>query len=295
MDKLIFEKSPIKVLLIGVSNYKDDASINSIPNAKRNITLLKKAFISNKVLNITEKDITVSLNETKTEIERTLINAARDAENQNYTLLVYYSGHGIISNENFNLYLTATNSTYNYLESDAINVERFKEIIDSSKAGRKIVILDSCHSGAIHGINNNSTQVQNELNKISGTYVISSTSRNDSALFPIDNPKEPTYFTGKFIEILNKGIENNKSELTIRDIFEEIETSFSENGLPLPQQSIFQNADKIVFAENNFVVESKNETVNTELALNNVTFCNVNEKPKAKRFNLLNRVASVML
>lgn len=297
MEKFNFEQNKVKVLLIGVSKYYEDKTINSIPNVKRNITLLKQAFLSNTVLNITEEDLTVSLNENRTNIERRLIQASREAKNHSYTLLVYYAGHGIISTQDFGLYLTASNTTNEFLESDGINISKFREIIENSRAGRKIVIMDSCHSGAIHNsMNNVSSQIQSELNKFEGTYVITSASKDDPALYPADKPKLPTYFTAKFIEILENGIDNNSKYITIRDIFEEIQSSFREQkSLPLPQQSVFQNADKIIFAENNAFNNAVTNVETIEPNFQPVSFCNkTNTKVKVK-LSFLNRVASVFL
>jgi len=292
MKTINIEKSNTKILLIGVTKFYDDSTICGIPNIKRNITLLKKMFLENEVLNITENDLTVSLNETKTEIERRLIQLSREAKNHNYTLIVYYAGHGLISTQNFKMYLTASNTTNDYLESDGINISNFREIIESSRAGRKIVILDACHSGAIHNaMNTFKSQIQCELNKFEGTYVMTSASQDEPALYPIDNPKLPTFFTGKFLEIIKKGIENNNPFISIRDIFEEIEISFREQGnIPLPQQSSFQSADKTMFAKNN----AFNENV---FSLNNNSqykTVNYSENKKNIKFSLLSRVAAFL-
>jgi len=295
MKTHILENQKTKVLLIGLTKFYEDETINALPNVKRNITLIKKAFLSNQVLNITEEDITVSFNETKTDIERKLIQASRDAKNHNYTLIVYYSGHGILSTQNYKLYLSASNTTHNYLESDGISVSAFRETIENSRAGRKIVILDACHSGAVHNtMNSLSSQIQSELNKFEGTYVISSASQDEPALYPSENPNLPTFFTGKFLEILNKGIKNNKPFISIRDIFEEIEISFREQGnIPLPQQSVFQNADKMIFAENNAFDEIYNEaTFNSNNSENQIIIRF--EKKNSLKYYLLSKIASVI-
>ncbi len=242
----VFQNS-VKVLLIGVSKYKEDAQINAIPNVKRNIALLKKVFTDNNVLNITEQNITVSLNETNTDIERTLIQVSRET-NPNDTLIVYYAGHGIVSTQDFGLYLTAVNTTHDYLETDGISVKRFREIVENSRASRKIMILDACYSGAIHGLASSASY--NEEDENAGTYIMTAVSKHESAIYPVENPNLPTLFTGAFLDVLENGVSNNREFLTIRDIFDEIYTSFRNQGLPLPQQSVFQNADKMIFAQN---------------------------------------------
>lgn len=295
MKNLNLDVNNTMVLLIGVSKYIDDNSINAIPNVKKNISLLEDNFLKNKVLNITENNLTVSLNETKTEIERKLIKITREANNRNTTLIVYYSGHGIMSSQDFSLYLTATNTTTDYLETDGININRFREIIESSKASRKIVIIDACHSGAIHNaMNVSSSQLQSELNKFEGTYVLTSSSEDKPSLYPVDKPKSPTYFTGELLNVLETGINNNNPYITLRDIYEQIESSFREKGnIPLPQQSSFQNADKIIFAVNNSY-NVTNEAVQ-EVVFVPFAFSKIDQKPKRERFMFFNKVASFLL
>lgn len=292
MKNINFESNKVKVLLIGVSKYFEDSEINSIPNVKKNIQLLKNAFLSNTVLNITENDLTVSLNENRTNIERRLIQASREAENHAYTLIVYYAGHGIISTQDFKLYLTASDTTYDYLESDGINISRFREIIESSRAGRKIIILDSCHSGAVHNtLSGVSSFFDNHDNNFEGTYIISSSSEAAPSKYPVENPNLPTYFTGKLLEVMKNGIDSKTEFITLRDIFEEIETSFRKVKLPLPQQSVVQNADRMIFAVNN-AFNKPVEMQNTENVIETVS---IPEFKITINLSFLNKVASFIL
>ncbi len=241
-----------KVLLIGVSEYIEDESIINIPNIKQNIKLLKEVLLDENIMGIPKENITVSLNNTKKIIERKLIKLSREAEDENYTLLVYYSGHGILSSENFKLYLTSKESSKTYLESDSINIDRFREIIANSRASSKVVILDACHSGQIHNAMNNFTSsINSEIKKFKGTYIMTSASEDKPSLFPHKNTNKPTYFTAKLIDVLKNGVDNNKPYISIRDIFNEIYNCFKkQEGLPLPQQSIFKDADSILISKN---------------------------------------------
>ena len=65
--------------------------------------------------------------------------------------------------------------------------------------------------------------------KINGTYAIASTSANLPSNFPADNPKAPTYFTGKLIEIMTGGLEFASEFLTLRDIYYQIKTKLILN------------------------------------------------------------------
>ncbi len=293
MDTINFASNKTLVLLIAVSKFYDDSTIHPIPNAKQNIFLLKKNLLKNKVLNITEKELIFSLNETKTEIERKLTQVARNADTST-TLIVYFAGHGIVSSKNFETYLVAANTTYNFLESDGINITNFRNIIEGSKAARKITIIDACYSGSIHNAVSAVTQIANNDNqKFTGSYVITSASKHDSANYPVAKPKQPTYFTGKLIEILKKGINNGKDNLTIRDVFEEIETDFANNpAMTNPQQSGFQNASKTVFAKNKIVAKKVPEHIqDTKPKAIEVTAL----KKEPVKFNLFKRAVSFLI
>jgi len=251
-NEISIDTQKTKVLLIGVSDYVDDKDIKNIPNIKQNIKLLKEVLLDKDIMGIPKENITISLNDSRKDIERKLIQATREAEDENYTLLVYYSGHGILSSENFKLYLTSSESSKAYLESDSINIDRFREIIAGSRATSKVVILDACHSGQIHNtMNNFESTISSEIKKFEGTYIMTSASEDSPSLFPHNSTKKPTYFTAKMIDVLKRGVENNKPYISVRDIYNEIYNSFSKQvGMPLPQQSIFQEADSIIISKN---------------------------------------------
>ncbi len=283
------DRHSVKALLIGISKYKNDTSLSSIPNVKKNIKLLEKALLSNYALHINKKDITISLNENKTDIERRLMQAATEAKNHNYTLLVYYSGHGIISTQNFNLYLSAGDTTNNYLEADGIHVDRFSEIIEGSRAGKKIVIVDSCYSGAVHySMRKVISKSKRQFNSIENTYVVSSTSKDNTARYPVGNKELPTCFTAKLIDIIYNGINNNKATLTIHDICREIKRALrNSEDIPSPQYSSFDNARGIIFAKNN--IDNKNIPQSSSQCPYNVLHSN-----KKQKSNFFNRAVSAL-
>ncbi len=253
-NKIKFEinTSKTKVLLIGVSEYAEDSTISNIPNIKQNIKLFKQVLLNVDIIGVPKENILISLNESKKSIERKLINVARETYNEDFTLLVYYTGHGILSSENFKLYLTSKESSKDYLETDSINIDRFREILTYSRAASKIVILDACHSGQIHNtMNNIESTLNSEIKKFEGTYIMTSASEDNPSLFPHKNTKQPTYFTAKMIDVFTNGVENGKPYISIRDVYSEIYKCFkNQNGLPLPQQSIFKDADGILVAKN---------------------------------------------
>ena len=63
------------------------------------------------------------------------------------TLLFYYSGHGVVDEDDSYVYATNTNPEQKKLT--AISAEQIVEIVGQSPAGEKVIILDCCHAARI--------------------------------------------------------------------------------------------------------------------------------------------------
>jgi hypothetical protein len=224
------------VLLIGVSNFPSDASIHSIPNVVPNIEKLRELLLDKDFVGIPEENLTISLNECRSKIINKLISLGDRSRKKNCTIFIYYAGHGFLNNNDFKLYLFTNDTVREFLESDSIEIDILKRLIDRSQAGRKIVILDCCHSGAIlNHMGSKSDLIQVGINSIEGTYVITSTPEDLPALYPEDKPDEPTYFTGKLIELVKEGINHDREYLSFREIFNTLYNELQKLNLPKPQ------------------------------------------------------------
>lgn len=263
------------VLLIGVSEFPDDTSICAIPNVVANVNNLKQTLVSNELVGIPPANITVSINEDKLSIERKLRNVALAANDRDSTLLIYYTGHGILNPVDFQMYFTTHHTSRKDIDIDGLSIEAFRKHVGRSKAPRKIVILDCCHSGAFIGaMGDLPGAIQAGLNNFEGTYVMTSAAEDEPSLFPVDKPSQPTHFTGKLIDILQNGIENDHRYSSLRDIYDKIENDFRYGDLPLPQQSNFNNADQMLFSVNKKYREpkSKDEIAWEEVIQKNTTW-----------------------
>jgi tetratricopeptide (TPR) repeat protein len=65
------------------------------------------------------------------------------------TLLLYFSGHGVVNAYSGQLYLAVKDSVRDRLGSTAIPTRFIYDCIQESPAGSKIIILDCCYSGAM--------------------------------------------------------------------------------------------------------------------------------------------------
>lgn len=246
------------VLIIGVSEFPEDTTINAIPNVLANVQLLKSSLTDPELIGVPESNVSVSVNEHKSKIERKLKKICEETRDKRYTLLIYYSGHGILSSSDYKLYLTTAHTIRTDLEIDGIHIDTFKKYIRRSRAARKIVILDCCHSGAyIETMGDVASIIQAGINDFEGTYIMTSAAADEPALFPVGHPEKPTYFTGKLVEILHEGLDNEQQFCTLRDIYDKIEYDFETEGLPQPQQSSVNTVDQFIFSRNKKYVKKK--------------------------------------
>lgn len=247
------------VLIIGVSQYKEENRLNDIPNIESNVLKMKEMFLDKRLFGIKESNLIFSYNEDLVTINRKIVDAACKAKNNDFTLLVYYTGHGVISSENFKLYLATSNTTKKYLESDAISLAWLSETVKRSVAGRKIIILDACYSGRLHNTMGSSDNVNALISSYNGIHFVSSTSEYEPSLYNTKNSNEPTYFTAGLLERIHKGLNNHRNYLTLKEIVDDIRTEFASHGKPLPAQSFKYDIDKMPFVVNAFVSEKEFE------------------------------------
>ncbi|MBQ3689788.1 MAG: caspase family protein [Bacteroidales bacterium] len=239
------------VLLIGVSTYAK-AKLGDIPNVKANILELKKLFLDPKFIGVNEKNLIVSFNERHDEINRKITDAVELAKSSDYTLFVYYSGHGVISPLNYNLYFASSDIEEKYLEDNSIEAKKLLEKLSRSQASRKILLVDACHSGQIHNtMGDVKSNVASLMKDYEGVQYVTACDEYSSALYPKKNPDVPTYFTGAVLSRVHTGLDIERPYLTLRDIVDDITLDFKNRAnMPLPQISSVQSVDKMPFAYN---------------------------------------------
>jgi hypothetical protein len=90
--------------------------------------------------------VELSLNEDFLKL-RDQLSAFFDNRSPDDLLLLYYSGHGILGRGN-RLFLATNTSNLDIPRTRSISAHELRQFIDDSRAGRQIVVLDCCHSGA---------------------------------------------------------------------------------------------------------------------------------------------------
>jgi hypothetical protein len=165
----------------------------------------------------------------RTEFYRALERASSTTED---TLLLYYSGHGMISRKGE--FVLATADTEREREGhSAVEYGDIRDILSQSRAMTKVVILDCCFSGRAFSTMS-SPGVFEDLTPIGGAFVITSSAGN--ALSMMGEDKLPA-FTKALTAVLLEGTPQREPALSLQETYLLVRQRLVALGLPDPQFS----------------------------------------------------------
>ncbi|MFJ3205920.1 caspase domain-containing protein [Streptomyces sp. NPDC086989] len=158
--------------------------------------------------------------------------AAREAED---LLLVYFSGHGLIESDSHELYLALQHSDPDDPRYSAVRFAEIRDIVASSRARNRVVILDCCYSGraivdTMGAGANTAETVALAQTETRGAYTLTATSANMPAI--ARSGERYTVFTGALIGLLEDGIAGAGPYLTLQHLFDELRRTLD----PQPRQ-----------------------------------------------------------
>ena len=237
-SKLVESNDNIYAVLI--ANYKFSKLMGKdIPSVQTNLKELENTFktelIFKNVFSIDNKDSS----DIRKELERIIKKCPIES-----TLLLYYSGHGLIDSNSFYLASEDTeldsDDNNKLLKSSAVSAQNVKELLVECKAKHKVLIFDCCYSSAFL---NNSLSVDDNMYikqnfEIKDTYYLFSSVETKVALYPVNEPDRPTYFTEALLKALKTGVAPNYEYCSLEQIFEltkdELEKIKDPSGIPVP-------------------------------------------------------------
>jgi hypothetical protein len=238
-----------QAILIGTSKFPKDQGLCPLPGVVNNVKDLADLLLDQQIIGIPQTNITTLLDKaSSSEVVSRLAEQARKATD---TLVIYYAGHGLIGRSNSvarKLLLSVGDTTIDNSAFNALEFEKLRNAIDESPARKKILILDCCYSGrALSKMSDNASFISNQV-EIRGAYTITSTPSNDEA----DAPEGERYtaFSGKLIQALQEGLENQKPVLHLDDLYEYIRSELLKSNYPEPQRHQLQDGDQIAIARN---------------------------------------------
>lgn len=253
MDKSLSFGSTTKAVFIGTSTSpNDEENLPPLPHVVNNISDLIRLFKDPDVIGLDDSSIVKILDEDEaTAVLGKVVDAARAATD---TLLVYYAGHGLYGDAKEPLYLVAKNSTSEKKAFNAIPMSKLRQAITESPARRRILILDCCYSGSVFAGAMASNNVEDAIKQsisLEGTYGVAAAPANHKALAPPG--KRLTAFTEQLVDVLDNGLPDKGSTLTLGDVFGEVRARLHRKAnMPVPEVVNWKDVGQFRFAKNRY-------------------------------------------
>ncbi len=134
-------------LLIGISQFQDsklaklNAPISDVEAFAQVLRDPSRGAFDSVVSSIDEDFVTI----------RDRLGALLDGRSPEDLALFYYSGHGIVG-KGQRLFLATGQSSFERPQTRSLAASEIRDMLEQSRAGRVVVILDCCHSGVFaHG------------------------------------------------------------------------------------------------------------------------------------------------
>jgi predicted RNA-binding protein with RPS1 domain len=235
-----------RAVLIGTGTYSDEKLLD-LPAVRNTIGDLAAALTDPAHGIIPERFCTAWVDEADIRLlGRSLRSAAQQAED---LLLVFYTGHGLLSSKRHELYLALADSEWAEPEFNSLEYHKLRDAVLDSRAANKVIILDCCFSGRVvtDAMADPFSEVVGQI-CVDGTYVLASAPRDQVAL--ILPGEEHTAFTGRFIQLLRDGLPGGSSLLTIDDLYQRLLVTMRAEGLPLPEKLATRTTGLLALARN---------------------------------------------
>ncbi|MET9695093.1 caspase family protein [Streptomyces sp. NPDC006514] len=217
-----------RVVLVGVSDYE---YLEPLPAVADSLVDLTEALRSPRLWGVPEHHSVMLHNPAGADVVLDAVREAAAAARD--TLLLYYAGHGLPDPFSGELDLTLPGSIRDRQET-LLAYEWIRRPMLSSRARRRIVILDSCYSGRILPRTMSAPSLADKAG-IEGVFLMAASAPNSEALSPPG--ARHTAFSGELLRILNEGIPGAGPALDLRTIFAELDRALTRNSLPRPQSS----------------------------------------------------------
>ncbi|TCK25226.1 caspase family protein [Pseudonocardia endophytica] len=208
------DPSASRVVLIGASEF---SHLSSLPSVSRNVAALSAAFRNLDLWGLPQQHcVTVQNPDSLTELVTPVDEAASCAED---TLIVYYSGHGLVDRETGELHLALRGSIADRSYT-AVRYDLVRQQVLRSPARRKLIILDCCYSGRALGLMGDAATALAEEAAAEGTLVIASAPENSAALAP--EGENFTAFTGELLDVLDRGVNSEAEYLDVDLVYRRV-------------------------------------------------------------------------
>ncbi|WP_018349809.1 caspase family protein [Longispora albida] len=165
------------------------------------------------------------------------------------TLIVYFSGHGLLDSQGeLHLATAGTDPDPGRIRYTAFPYDWLRRELADAPARNRIVVLDCCFSGrATQAMSSPAALVAGQL-PISGTYTLASAPGTSTAAAPVG--MRHTAFTGELLALLRSGVPGAPELLTLKELHDQLLVRLTAKGLPKPQSLNSGTADRLALGRN---------------------------------------------
>lgn len=219
-----------RAVLIGTSTY-DTPDLKPLLAVRNNLEVLSELLTADTGAFQPGRCTVVQDSADPRGVCRTIREAAADAPD---TLLVYFSGHGILNHDYSELHLALSGADQNDLRWTTVPFQAIREIFETAPCRNKILVLDCCQSGwVLDAMMGDADGAEARLD-IRGTYLLTSSSGDLKSYAP---PADRyTAFTGELIQLLRDGVPGGPELLPLSALFEPLAAALEARSMPRPQQ-----------------------------------------------------------
>ncbi|MGW1992693.1 caspase, EACC1-associated type [Embleya sp. NPDC001921] len=232
-----------RAVLIGTHEY---THLEHLPAVRRNLQELSRLLCDPRHWGLPTGHCTVvGQPASASEVLDALSHAATEARD---TLLVYFAGHGLVDHLDDSFHLALPNTRPDRMYT-ALRFDDVRRVLrdPSTRAPRKVLILDCCWSGRAM-VGAMSGQDRAGQVAVAGTSVLTATAETRRAAAPPD--EEFTAFTGELINIAHEGVEDAPELIDMESLYLALHRRLAARGRELPQQSNRNTAARICVLRN---------------------------------------------
>ncbi|MFF0775876.1 caspase domain-containing protein [Nonomuraea wenchangensis] len=231
-----------RVVLIGTAHYDFLPALASVED---NLLSLADVLTAEEVWGLPAEHVTIVADPvTSADLLDPVVRAADEATD---TLVFYYAGHGLTDPRRGELHLALVGSDAQRPYT-AVSYAHVRDALLDSRATRRIVILDCCHSGRALGTMADPVTAAIDEASTEGTYVLAATAENQKALAPMGEPH--TAFTAELLGIFQNGIQGHGPLLDLDTIYNHVRAAMRDKGRPLPQKRDRNTAGRLTLVRN---------------------------------------------
>ncbi|MFD5286577.1 caspase family protein [Streptomyces rubrogriseus] len=220
-----------RAVLIGTSRYTD-SKLPDLLAVRNNLEVLQELLTSETLGSFSPQRCTMVLDAVD---PRSVCGTIREAGmTATDTLLVYFSGHGVLNEDLTELHLALTDTDESDLRWTSIPFQAVREVFEASPCPKKVLILDCCHSGQVLDSLMGVRAESPEMWRIRGTHILTSSARDLPSYAPTG--ERYTAFSGELIRLLRDGLPDRPELLTLSELYAPLSKALVHSGYPEPRQ-----------------------------------------------------------